>query len=165
MNASIFSRLTPEEITALHETWKNDPLSVDPLWAAYFEGYELGAAALAGRGKSRGRLPVHGSAGKRGRPRARQPAHPGIPGHGAQMRPLQPAGLSGGSDRSRTSGRTGLPPGRHGPAPSTSAPSRKGASSPSGKSSPTSGTPIAGPSDLNTSTLTTWKSAPGLRKK
>ena len=43
MNASIFSRLTPEEITALHETWKNDPLSVDPLWAAYFEGYELGS--------------------------------------------------------------------------------------------------------------------------
>ena len=39
MNASIFSRLTPEEITALHETWNNDPLSVDPLWAAYFEVY------------------------------------------------------------------------------------------------------------------------------
>ena len=43
MNASIFSRLAPEEITALHESWKNDPLSVDPLWAAWFEGYELGS--------------------------------------------------------------------------------------------------------------------------
>lgn len=43
MNASIFSRLPPEEITALHQSWKNDPLSVDPLWAAWFEGYELGS--------------------------------------------------------------------------------------------------------------------------
>ena len=34
MNASIFSRLPPEEIMALHQSWKNDPLSVDPLWAA-----------------------------------------------------------------------------------------------------------------------------------
>ena len=43
MNASIFSRLPPEEITALHQSWKNDPLSVAPLWAAWFEGYELGS--------------------------------------------------------------------------------------------------------------------------
>ena len=43
MNASIFSRLPPEEIMALHQSWKNDPLSVDPLWAAWFEGYELGS--------------------------------------------------------------------------------------------------------------------------
>lgn len=43
MNASIFSKLPPEEITALHQSWKNDPLSVDPLWAAWFDGYELGS--------------------------------------------------------------------------------------------------------------------------
>lgn len=42
MNASIFSRLAPDEITALYESWKNDSLSVDPLWTAWFEGYELG---------------------------------------------------------------------------------------------------------------------------
>ncbi len=42
MNASIFARLSAEEITRLHEAWKNDSQSVDPLWAAYFEGYELG---------------------------------------------------------------------------------------------------------------------------
>lgn len=45
MNASIFARLTPEEITALYTAWKNDSLSVDPLWAAYFEGYELGGSS------------------------------------------------------------------------------------------------------------------------
>ena len=43
MNASIFSKLPPEEITALHQSWKNDPLSVNPLWAAWFDGYELGS--------------------------------------------------------------------------------------------------------------------------
>ncbi len=48
MNASIFSRLSAEEITRLHEAWKNDSQSVDPLWAAYFEGYELGRGDAPG---------------------------------------------------------------------------------------------------------------------
>lgn len=50
MNASLFSRLAPEEITALYESWKNDSLSVDPLWAAYFEGYELGTGGAPEKG-------------------------------------------------------------------------------------------------------------------
>lgn len=54
MNASIFSKLPPEEITALHQSWKNDPLSVDPLWAAWFEGYELGSGEAPGKQETTG---------------------------------------------------------------------------------------------------------------
>lgn len=43
MSSSIFARVNPEEIEKLYNSWNNDPLSVDPLWAAYFEGYSLGA--------------------------------------------------------------------------------------------------------------------------
>ncbi|WMB14738.1 2-oxoglutarate dehydrogenase E1 component [Akkermansia muciniphila] len=54
MHASIFSKLPPEEITALHQSWKNDPLSVDPLWAAWFEGYELGSGEALGKKENTG---------------------------------------------------------------------------------------------------------------
>ncbi|HBI13443.1 MAG TPA: hypothetical protein DDX86_07310, partial [Akkermansia sp.] len=54
MNASIFSKIPPEEITALHQSWKNDPLSVDPLWAAWFEGYELGSGEAPGKKENTG---------------------------------------------------------------------------------------------------------------
>lgn len=43
MSSSIFARLSAEEIEKLYHSWNNDPQSVDPLWAAYFEGYSLGA--------------------------------------------------------------------------------------------------------------------------
>ncbi len=43
MSSSFFARLSPEEIEKSYLAWKNDPLSVDPLWAAYFEGYALGS--------------------------------------------------------------------------------------------------------------------------
>ena len=42
MSSSIFARLNPEEIERLYNDWNNDPVSVDPVWAAYFEGYALG---------------------------------------------------------------------------------------------------------------------------
>ena len=54
MHASIFSKLPPEKITALHQSWKNDPLSVDPLWAAWFEGYELGSGEAPGKKENTG---------------------------------------------------------------------------------------------------------------
>lgn len=41
MATSLFARISPEEIQRLHDSWNNDPLSVDPLWGAYFEGYSL----------------------------------------------------------------------------------------------------------------------------
>lgn len=43
MSSSIFARVSPEEIEKLYQSWNNDPLSVDPLWGAYFEGYALGS--------------------------------------------------------------------------------------------------------------------------
>ena len=54
MHASIFSKLPPEKITVLHQSWKNDPLSVDPLWAAWFEGYELGSGEAPGKKENTG---------------------------------------------------------------------------------------------------------------
>lgn len=165
MNASIFSRLTPEEITALHETWKNDPLSVDPLWAAYFEGYELGSGGAPREEENAAdaspyTVPPESAEG-RGRVNQLIRAYR-VMGHKcARFNPLdspEEATVPVRPEELASARKTWT-------SPSTSAPSRKGASSPSGKSSPTSGTPIAGPSDLNTSTLTTWKSAPGLRKK
>lgn len=41
MGTSLFARISPEEIQRLYDSWNNDSLSVDPLWAAYFEGYSL----------------------------------------------------------------------------------------------------------------------------
>ncbi|MEG1508523.1 MAG: 2-oxoglutarate dehydrogenase E1 component [Akkermansia sp.] len=43
MSSSIFARLSPEQIERLYKNWSNDPESVEPVWAAYFEGYALGA--------------------------------------------------------------------------------------------------------------------------
>lgn len=92
MNASIFSKLPPEEITALHQSWKNDPLSVDPLWAAWFDGYELGSGGAPREKENAGNAadtsPYTVPPESAERRRARQPAHPGLPGHGTPMRPL-----------------------------------------------------------------------------
>lgn len=43
MNASLFARQDPSLIEEYYESWKNDSQSVDALWAAYFDGYELGS--------------------------------------------------------------------------------------------------------------------------
>ena len=41
MGGSLFARISPDELQRLYDLWNNDPLSVDPLWSAYFEGYSL----------------------------------------------------------------------------------------------------------------------------
>lgn len=57
MSSSIFARLNPTEIELLYQSWNNDPTSVDPVWAAYFEGYALGSGKEAAPSRPTSRLP------------------------------------------------------------------------------------------------------------
>jgi 2-oxoglutarate dehydrogenase E1 component len=119
MNASIFSKLPPEEITALHQSWKNDPLSVDPLWAAWFDGYELGSGGAPREKENAGNaadtspytVPPE-SAERRGRVNQLIRAYRVMGHQCARFNPLAPPDQTG----CRQSGRYGIPRGGYGPA-------------------------------------------------
>ncbi len=49
MKASVSSRLNADLLDENYEKWQNDPTSVDAVWSAYFEGFELGLAELKKR--------------------------------------------------------------------------------------------------------------------
>jgi len=42
--ATLATRLDPELLVRQHARWRDDPQSVEPTWAAFFEGFELGRA-------------------------------------------------------------------------------------------------------------------------
>ncbi|MCB1211018.1 MAG: 2-oxoglutarate dehydrogenase E1 component, partial [Verrucomicrobiales bacterium] len=55
MSASLPYRANADFIESKYVDWKNDPASVEPLWASFFEGFELGMAKLAtAPGKNKG---------------------------------------------------------------------------------------------------------------
>ncbi len=46
MNSSVSPRQNADLLEAKYSQWCEDPKSVDPTWAAFFEGFELGSAQL-----------------------------------------------------------------------------------------------------------------------
>jgi 2-oxoglutarate dehydrogenase E1 component len=44
MNPTVATRLNAELLEQQHARWRDDPQSVEPTWAAFFEGFELGAS-------------------------------------------------------------------------------------------------------------------------
>jgi 2-oxoglutarate dehydrogenase E1 component len=49
MSATLSSRANLDLLDAKYEDWKRDPAVVEPTWGAFFEGFELGMAQLAGK--------------------------------------------------------------------------------------------------------------------
>lgn len=49
MNSPVSSRLSAELLEQKYDRWLDDPGSVEPTWAAFFEGFELGTAQLKAR--------------------------------------------------------------------------------------------------------------------
>ena len=50
MNSPVSSRLSADLLEQKYDAWSDDPSSVEPTWAAFFEGFELGTAQLKARG-------------------------------------------------------------------------------------------------------------------
>jgi len=50
MNSPVSSRLSAELLEQKYDLWLDDSSSVEPTWAAFFEGFELGTAQLKSRG-------------------------------------------------------------------------------------------------------------------
>ena len=46
MNSSVTARMSANLLEANYERWLEDPTAIDPAWAAFFEGFELGTAQL-----------------------------------------------------------------------------------------------------------------------
>lgn len=44
MNSTVSARLNADLLDEKYAQWRNDPRSVDPTWAAFFDGFELGSA-------------------------------------------------------------------------------------------------------------------------
>ena len=44
MNSSVAARLNADLLEENYALWREDPGAVDPEWAAFFEGFALGAA-------------------------------------------------------------------------------------------------------------------------
>lgn len=51
MKSSVSARLNADLLDQQYARWCTDPNSVDPTWAAFFEGFELGVAKLEKRGE------------------------------------------------------------------------------------------------------------------
>ncbi|MFT5468594.1 MAG: 2-oxoglutarate dehydrogenase E1 component [Verrucomicrobiales bacterium] len=49
MNSSVSARFNADLLDEKFALWKEDPLSVEPTWSAFFEGFELGSAQLKPR--------------------------------------------------------------------------------------------------------------------
>jgi 2-oxoglutarate dehydrogenase E1 component len=54
MNSPVSSRLSAELLEQKYDSWVDDPTSVEPTWAAFFEGFELGTAQLKQKGGAPG---------------------------------------------------------------------------------------------------------------
>ncbi len=52
MTATLPTRANSDLLESQYRDWKNDPRSIDPSWAAFFEGFELGMAQLAAQEKA-----------------------------------------------------------------------------------------------------------------
>jgi len=52
MNSSVSARLNASLLDEKYAQWKADPRSVDPTWAAFFDGFEIGSAKLAAAGET-----------------------------------------------------------------------------------------------------------------
>lgn len=52
MNASVSARLSADLLEENYERWLDDPRSVGPTWAAFFDGFELGSAQLQAVGEA-----------------------------------------------------------------------------------------------------------------
>ncbi|MBB5352619.1 2-oxoglutarate dehydrogenase E1 component [Haloferula luteola] len=52
MNSSVSARQNLALLEEMYSQWSEDPQSVEPNWAAFFEGFELGVAQPKGRGES-----------------------------------------------------------------------------------------------------------------
>ena len=50
MSSPVSSRLSAELLDQKYSAWMEDPRSVEPTWAAFFEGFELGTAQLKTKG-------------------------------------------------------------------------------------------------------------------
>ena len=46
MNSSVTARMSANLLEANYERWLEDPTAIEPAWAAFFEGFELGTAQL-----------------------------------------------------------------------------------------------------------------------
>ena len=54
MNSSVSARLSADMLEENYERWLDDPRSVDPVWSAFFDGFELGVTQLNQLGGAEG---------------------------------------------------------------------------------------------------------------
>ena len=52
MNSSVTARMSPNLLEANYQRWLDDPTGIEPAWAAFFEGFELGTAQLEELGEA-----------------------------------------------------------------------------------------------------------------